>query len=100
MLWHNFADLFGMHAVVLRSYRPLFFPFIYSYLDRKNFVWVRMLAIMPARKMIWQANDRRLSVENFDEENVDELIKIRQIRQYFPPSKFCAIRYELQIKET
>jgi len=32
-------------------------------------------------------------VENFDRENVDELIKIRQIRQYFPPSKFCAIRY-------
>jgi len=32
-------------------------------------------------------------VENFDGENVDELIKIRQIHQYFPPSKFCAIRY-------
>ena len=43
-------------------------------------------------KVVWQANDR-LSVENFDGENVDELIKIRQIRQYFPPSKFCAIRY-------
>jgi len=32
----------------------------------------------------------QLSVENFDGENVDELIKIRQ---YFSPSKFCAIRY-------
>jgi len=40
-------------------------------------------------KVFWHANDR-LSVENFDGENVDELIKIRQ---YFPPSKlFCAIR--------
>jgi len=43
-------------------------------------------------KMVWHANGRRLSVENFDGENVDELIKIRQIRQYFLPSKFCAIR--------
>ena len=43
-------------------------------------------------KVVWQANGR-LSVENFDGENVDELIKIRQIRQYFPPSKFCAIWY-------
>ena len=43
-------------------------------------------------KVVWQANGKRLLVENFDGENVDELIKIRQIRQYFPPSKFCAIR--------
>jgi len=40
-------------------------------------------------KVVWYANGRRLSVENFDGENVDKLIKIRQ---YFPPSKFCAIR--------
>ena len=40
-------------------------------------------------KVVWQANGRRLSAENFDGENIDELIKIRQ---YFPPSKFCAIR--------
>jgi len=44
-------------------------------------------------KVVWHANSRRLSVENFDGENVDELIKICQIRQYFSPSKFCAIRY-------
>jgi len=43
-------------------------------------------------KVVWHANGR-LSVENFDGENVDELIKIRQIHQYFPLSKFCAIRY-------
>jgi len=42
--------------------------------------------------VVWHANSRRLSVENFDGENVDELIKIRQIRQYFSLSKFCAIR--------
>ena len=42
-------------------------------------------------KVFWHANDRRLSVENFDGQNVDELLKIRQIRQYFPPSKICAI---------
>jgi len=38
-------------------------------------------------KFIWQANGRRLSVKNFDRENVDELIKICQIRQYFPCQK-------------
>ena len=32
-------------------------------------------------------------MENFDRENIDELLEIRQIRQYFPPSKFCAVRY-------
>ena len=32
-------------------------------------------------------------MENFDGENIDELLEIRKIRQYFPPSKFCAIRY-------
>ena len=32
----------------------------------------------------------KLSVENFDGENVDGLIKVRQIHQYFPLSKFCA----------
>jgi len=42
-------------------------------------------------KVVWQANSRRLSVDNFDGENVDELIKICQIRQYFSLSKFCAI---------
>jgi len=39
-------------------------------------------------KVVWHANGRRLSAKNFDGENVDELIKICQIRQYFPPSKF------------
>jgi len=46
-------------------------------------------------KVVQQVNGRRLSAENFDGENVDELIKIRQIHQYFPPSKFCAIWYWL-----
>ena len=32
-------------------------------------------------------------MENFDRENIDKLVKIRQIRQYFPPSKFCAVWY-------
>jgi len=44
-------------------------------------------------KVVWQANGRRLSAENFDRENVEELIEIRQICQYFPPSKICAIWY-------
>ena len=34
-------------------------------------------------------------LENFDRENIDELLEIRQICQYFPPSKFCAVRYFL-----
>ena len=32
-------------------------------------------------------------MENFDRENIDELLEIHQIRQYFPPSKICAVRY-------
>ena len=32
-------------------------------------------------------------MENFDGENIDELLEIYQIHQYFPPSKFCIIRY-------
>ena len=32
-------------------------------------------------------------MENFDRENIDELLEIRQIRQYFPLSKFCTIWY-------
>ena len=35
-------------------------------------------------------------MENFDRENIDELLEIRQIRQYFPPSKFCTIQYIYQ----
>ena len=31
-------------------------------------------------------------MENFDGENIDELLEIRQICQYFPPSKFYTIR--------
>ena len=38
-------------------------------------------------------------MENFDKENIDELLEIRQIRQYFPQSKICAVRYmRLQVK--
>jgi len=40
------------------------------------------------KKVVWQANGR-LSAENFDRENVDELIKIYQIHQYFPHQKFA-----------
>ena len=36
-------------------------------------------------------------MENFDRENIDELL---EIRQYFPPSKFCAVRYLLTDKQT
>ena len=32
-------------------------------------------------------------MENFDRENIDELLEIHQIHQYFPPSKFCSVRY-------
>ena len=36
-------------------------------------------------------------MENFDRENIDELLEISQIRQYFPPPKICAVRYILVI---
>ena len=31
-------------------------------------------------------------MEDFDRENINKLMEIHQIRQYFPPSKFCAVR--------
>ena len=34
-----------------------------------------------------------LDRENIDRENIKKLLEIRQIYQYFPPSKFCAVRY-------
>ena len=34
----------------------------------------------------------------FDKENIDELLEIRQIRQYFPQTKFCAIQYTYIIR--
>ena len=37
-------------------------------------------------------------MENFDRENIDELLEIRQIRQYFPPSKLCAVQYSSGMK--
>jgi len=43
-------------------------------------------------KVVWHANGRRLSAENFDRKNVNELIKNFQIHQYFPPSKIFTIR--------
>ena len=36
-------------------------------------------------------------MENIDRENIDELLEIRRIRQYFPPSKICAVRYPLLV---
>ena len=33
-------------------------------------------------------------MENFDRENIDKLLEFGQIRQYFPLSKFCAVRYD------
>ena len=36
-------------------------------------------------------------MENFDRDNIDELLEIRQIRQYFPPSKICAVRYDKNV---
>ena len=32
-------------------------------------------------------------MENFDRENIDEWLEIRQIRQYLSRSKFCAVQY-------
>ena len=32
-------------------------------------------------------------MENIDRENFDEEALIRQIRQNFPPSNICAVRY-------
>jgi len=40
-------------------------------------------------KVVWQANSRILSVEIFDEENVDKLTKIHQVCQHFPHQNFA-----------
>jgi len=40
-------------------------------------------------KVFWHANNRRLSVENFDGENVDELIKIVKFVNIFPRQNFA-----------
>ena len=34
-------------------------------------------------------------MENFDRENIDELLKFCQIRQYFALLKLCAIQYHI-----
>ena len=38
-------------------------------------------------------------MESFDRENIDKLMESRQIHQYFPPSEFCAIKYQLVSRE-
>jgi len=40
-------------------------------------------------KVVWHANGRGLSVENFDGENVDELIKIIIFVKIFPRPNFA-----------
>ena len=60
-------------------------------MDRENLAWARIATSDNAQreKVAWQENGKKLSAENFDGENVDELIKIRQIRQYFPHQNFA-----------
>ena len=36
-------------------------------------------------------------MKNFDKENIDELLEIRQVCQYFPHQKICAIRYMREV---
>ena len=33
-------------------------------------------------------------MKSFDGENINELLQICQVHQYFPPSKFCAVRHK------
>ena len=67
MLWCNFADLFGMRAVVFRSYRPLFFH-LYIFGQGKLCMGTYASDNALREKVVWQANSRRLSAENFDGE--------------------------------
>jgi len=41
------------------------------------------------KKVVWQANSRGLLVENFDVENVDELIKFIKFVNIFPHQNFA-----------
>ena len=38
-------------------------------------------------------------METFDRENIDKLLEIRQIGQYFPQSKFSAVRYIMKCRK-
>ena len=49
--------------------------------------------IMQYKRSRIATNLSGVSMENFDRENIDELLEIRQICQYFPPSKICAVQY-------
>ena len=41
-------------------------------------------------------NTEIFKVQNFGRENFDDSTCTHQIRQTFPPSKFCAIRYSIR----
>jgi len=49
-------------------------------------------------KVVWQANGRRLSVENFDGENVDKLIKFVKFVNIFPRQNFAP--YGISLSES
>jgi len=67
------------------------FPFGYSYIfGQQKFRMGKYTSDNALHKKVaWQGNGR-LSKENFDAENLDELIKIHQIHQHFPPSNFAS----------
>jgi len=48
------------------------------------------------KKVVWQENGRKLSVENFDGENVDKLIKIIKFINIFPVKILCQTVTEIQ----
>jgi len=74
--------------------------------DRKKFcIGAYTSGNTLCEKVVWQANGRRLSAENFDRENVDKLIKFCQIHQYFPRQNlapygisYIMISYQSEVK--
>jgi len=71
-----------MHAVVRIAIDHCFSIYIYLHGQGKvlhGLVYYIVIDNALREKVFWHANDR-LSVKNFDGENVNELIKIRQIR--------------------
>jgi len=70
-------------------------------LDREKFshaLGAYTIAVDNALRKKWSSRQTAEDYQRklFDEENIDELIKNRQC---FPPSKFCAIRYDYFIEK-
>ena len=62
--------------------------------SRHNMTNPDKLKLVNYKRKIY--NTEIFQVQNFGRKNFDDLTYTCQIRRTFPPSKFCAIRYQCQ----